>query len=91
MLLNLLYDILLGAPVAICRKTMEGLRDQIDRERLITEESIKVKLQEMQLRLQNGELTEEEYDGIESELIERLRMVREYQKEMEDGTTGDAE
>jgi hypothetical protein len=30
--------------------------------------------------LQDGELSEEEYEGLEEELIQRLRMVREYQK-----------
>jgi hypothetical protein len=30
--------------------------------------------------LQDGELSEEEYEGLEEELIQRLRMVREFQK-----------
>jgi len=89
MLFNLLYEVLLGVPVAICRQTVDGLRDQIDRERLITEESIKQKLQEMQLRLQDGEMTEEQYEETEAWLIERLKAVKEYRKEMADGITGD--
>ncbi|MBI3040253.1 MAG: hypothetical protein HYY80_01125 [Chloroflexi bacterium] len=32
------------------------------------------------LLLQDGELNEEEYESLEEELIQRLRMVREYHK-----------
>jgi predicted DNA-binding protein (UPF0278 family) len=88
MLINLLGDILFGAPAAICRQTLEGLRDIVDRKRLITEESIKEKLQEMQLRLQDSEITEEEYEEEETWLIERLKAVKEYRKETANGTTG---
>ncbi|MDZ4231108.1 MAG: hypothetical protein U1B77_04745 [Dehalococcoidales bacterium] len=58
---------------------MVGIRDEIDRERLITEESIKERLQQLQLLLQDGELSEEEYEKLEDQLMERLRAVREYQ------------
>jgi hypothetical protein len=76
---KLLYDILLGIPVTITKKTLEGIRDAVDKERLITEESIKQKLQELQLLLQDGEISEEEYAGLENKLMERLKAVRELQ------------
>jgi hypothetical protein len=47
---------------------------------LFDEESIKERLQQLQLLLQDGELSEEEYEGLEEELIERLRILREYKK-----------
>ena len=80
MLIGFLSGILFGVPLTLSREILAKLRDEIDKERLITEESIKERLQQLQLLLQDGELSEEEYEGLEEELIERLRMVREYQK-----------
>jgi predicted DNA-binding protein (UPF0278 family) len=80
MLTGFLFGILFGVPVTLSREILAKLRDEIDRERLVTEESIKERLQQLQLLLQDGELSEEAYEGLETELIERLRMVREYKK-----------
>ncbi len=80
MLTGLLFGILFGVPLTLSKEILAKLRDEIDKERLITEESIKERLQQLQLLLQDGELNEEEYEGLENELIQRLRMVREYQK-----------
>ena len=79
MLTGLLFSVL-GIPMTLCKEILAKLRDEIDKGRLITEESIKERLQQLQVLLQDGELSEEEYEGLENELIERLRMVREYQK-----------
>ncbi len=79
MILNLVYDIFIGVPLKLSKEVLLRLRDEIDKERLITEESIKERLQQLQLLLQEGELSEEEYDRLEVRLIERLRAVREYQ------------
>jgi hypothetical protein len=78
---KLLYDVVLGIPVTITRKTMEGIRDAVDKERLITEESVKQKLQELQLLLQDGDMSEEEYADLEAKLIERLKAIREYRSQ----------
>ena len=83
MLIGFLSSVLFGVPLTLGKEILSKLRDEIDRERLITEESIKERLQQLQLLLQDGELTEEEYEGLENELIARLRMVREYQKSQE--------
>jgi predicted DNA-binding protein (UPF0278 family) len=83
MLIGFLSSILFGVPMTLSKKILAKLRDEIDKERLITEESIKERLQQLQLLLQDGELTEEEYEGLETELIERLRAVREYKKSQE--------
>ena len=83
MITGLLFDILFGVPLTLSKEIMLKIRDEIDKERLITEESIKERLQQLQLLLQDGELSEEEYEGLEVELIERLRAVREYQKSQE--------
>ena len=77
---KILYDIVMGIPMTLAKKTLEGIRDAADKERLITEESIKERLQQLQLLLQDGELSEEEYEELEAQLMERLRAVREYQR-----------
>jgi hypothetical protein len=77
------YDIL-SIPATLTKKMLEGIRDEIDRERLITEESIKQKLQELQLQLQDEKMTEQEYEELEIMLIERLKAVREYRSLQED-------
>ena len=82
MLTGLLFSVL-GIPMTLSKEILAKLREEIDKERLITEESIKQRLQQLQLLLQDGELTEEAYEGLEEELIARLRAVREYQKSQE--------
>jgi predicted DNA-binding protein (UPF0278 family) len=77
-LTGFLFNVMFGVPFTLCKEILAMLRDEIDKGRLITEESIKERLQQLQLLLQDGELNEEEYEGLENELIERLRMIREY-------------
>jgi len=77
---GLLFDILFGVPLTLSKEIMLKIRDEIDKERLITEESIKERLQQLQLLLQDGELSEDEYEELEARLMERLRAVREYQR-----------
>jgi predicted DNA-binding protein (UPF0278 family) len=83
------YDVIFGVPLTIVRRTLEGLRDEVDKERLATEDSIKQRLQELQLLLQDSEISEEEYQELETRLIDRLRAVREYQKEVTRGIASD--
>ncbi|MBM3142934.1 MAG: gas vesicle protein GvpG [Chloroflexi bacterium] len=80
MIVKFLYDVLLGVPLTLGKEILEKIRDEVDKERLITEESIKEKLQQLQLLLQDGEMDEQEYEELETALIERLRAVREYQR-----------
>ncbi len=83
------YDVVFGVPLTIVKRTLEGMRDEVDEERLITEDSIKQRLQQLQLLLQDNEIAEEEYQQLETELIDRLRAVREYQKEVTRGTASE--
>jgi predicted DNA-binding protein (UPF0278 family) len=80
MITGLLFDVLIGVPLTLGKEILGKIRGEIDRERLITEDSIKEELQQLQLMLQDGELSSEEYEELEARLIERLRAVREYQK-----------
>jgi predicted DNA-binding protein (UPF0278 family) len=76
-----LYDVLIGVPLTLTKEVLMKLRDEIDKERLITEESIKERLQLLLLLRQDGELSEDEYEDLEARLMERLRAVREYQNQ----------
>jgi len=78
MITGFIFDVLVGVPLTLGKEILVKLRDEIDKERLITEDSIKERLQQFQLMLQDGELSEEEYEELEARLIERLRAVREY-------------
>ena len=80
MIIGLLYNLLIGVPVTLGKEIMLKIRDDIDKECLVTEKSIKERLQQLQLLLQDGELSEDEYEELEAQLMERLRAVREYQK-----------
>jgi len=81
LIVKLLYDVLIGVPLTLTKEILVKIKDEIDKERLITEESIKERLQQLQLLLQDGELSEKEYEELEARLMERLRAVREYQSQ----------
>jgi len=80
LIIGLLYNLLIGVPVTLGKEIMLKIRDDIDKECLVTEKSIKERLQQLQLLLQDGELSEDEYEELEAQLMERLRAVREYQR-----------
>ena len=81
MIIGFIVDVLIGAPLTLGKEILVKLRDEVDKERLITEDSIRERLQQLQLMLQDGELSEEEYEELEVRLIERLRAVREYRSQ----------
>lgn len=56
---------------SICKKTLEQIRDMAEDE-LYGEDSIKEKLVKLQMMLEAGEITEEQYDQEESRLMKRL-------------------
>ena len=58
MIIKFFYDVLVGIPVTLGKEILEKMRDEGDKERLITEGSIKERLQQLQLMLQDGELSE---------------------------------
>ena len=81
MISRLLYDVVIGVPLTLSREILGKIIEEIDKERLVTEESIRERLQQLQLLLQDGEIKEEEYEEVEAKLIERLRAVREYRNQ----------
>ncbi len=69
----------ISAPVAGFRFILEQLQDMAERE-LYSEERIREDLLLLQLRLEEGEITEAEYVPREAEILARLRAAREYRK-----------
>jgi hypothetical protein len=61
----------------------EEIHGEVQREQL-DEERIMSRLTELQLRLELGEIEQEEYDLQEKELMEHLAAVREYKRELEE-------
>lgn len=80
MVLGLLWDLLVGVPVTLSREILKQIKEEVDQELLLSEESVKRRLQELQIMLENGEISEEEYEELEAKLIERLKAVRGYQR-----------
>ena len=59
----------------------------VDQE-LTDDAPIKEQLMELQLKLEGGEVTEDEYLAEEQRLMARLREVREWRERLGQGTTG---
>lgn len=70
-----LLDDLLFAPVHGFKFILEQIRDTVDKE-LNDETVIKQDLLELQMRLDQGEVSEEEFAEREAELFARLRAAR---------------
>jgi hypothetical protein len=73
----------IGAPVAGFRFLLEQIRDMAESE-LYSEERIREQLLLLQLRLEEGEIGEEEYTLEESEIIGRRREARAWRQAMQD-------
>ncbi|MDD5014000.1 MAG: gas vesicle protein GvpG [Atribacterota bacterium] len=71
-----IIDDLLKMPLTLAKKVLEGIIDEIDKERLVTRAGVMEKLREYQLLLDEGKISEEDYNQIEKELIERLREIK---------------
>ena len=61
----------------------EEINGEVQMEQL-DEERIMSRLTELQLRLELGEIEQEEYDLQEKELMDHLAAVREYKRELEE-------
>jgi len=57
----LIIDDILIVPLTLAMNILEKLRDEINKKSLLTEDSIKERLQELQLLLEDGDISEEEY------------------------------
>lgn len=81
MVIKLLWDLLVGVPATLTREILAHIKEEIDQEMLTTEGSIRQRLQELQAMLESGEITEEEYEDLEAKLIERLKAIRQHNRD----------
>jgi len=71
-----IIDDLLKMPLTLAKKVLEGIMNEIDKERLVTKEGVIEKLKEYQLLLDEGKISEEDYNQIEKELMQRLKKIK---------------
>ncbi|MEA1965351.1 MAG: gas vesicle protein GvpG [Candidatus Aerophobetes bacterium] len=77
----LIIDDLLLLPVQMLWKVCEGVRDEADKVLYPNEEQCKEKLLTLQMALEAGQITEEDYEAEEEKLMERWGFLQEYRKE----------
>lgn len=71
-----LIDDLLRFPIDMGMKVLRTIAEQVDDELLRTEESVRKKVMETQLRYETGDMGEEEYREIMDYLRKRLEEVK---------------
>ena len=71
-----IIDDLLKMPLTLAKKILEGIMNEVDKERLVTRAGVMEKLKEFQLLLEEGKISEEDYSQIEKELIQRLKEIK---------------
>ena len=71
-----IIDDLLKMPLTLAKKVLEGIMNEVDKQRLVTKEGVIEKLKEYQLLLDEGKISEEDYNQIEKELIQRLKKIK---------------
>jgi hypothetical protein len=71
-----IIDDLLLLPFNLAKKILEGIINEVDKERLVTRAGVMGKLKEFQLLLEEGKISEEDYSQIEKELIQRLKEIK---------------
>ena len=77
----LIIDDILLLPAQMLWKMFTGVKDDVDKELYPDEEQCKEKLLTLQMVLEVGQITEEDYEAEEEKIMERLRFLREYRKE----------
>jgi hypothetical protein len=71
-----IIDDILRLPVDLGMKVLRTIAEQIDDELLRTEESVRKKIMETQLKYESGEMKEEEYREVMDHLRKRLEEVK---------------
>jgi len=86
LLTNILLSPFLG-PIWGTKWTLDKV-DRVVREELTDDTSIKEDLMKLQLELESGEIDDAEYVRRESEIMKRLREVREWREQFGMSTSG---
>ena len=71
-----IIDDILKLPVELGMKVLRTIAEQVDDELLRTEESVRKKIMETQLKYESGEINEEEYRKMMDHLRIRLEEVK---------------
>jgi hypothetical protein len=88
--MGLLSNILLApflGPIYGTRWTLDKV-DRVVREQLTDDTPIKEELMELQLKLETGEIDDPEYLRRETEIMQKLREVREWREQFGMSTSG---
>jgi hypothetical protein len=75
-----IIDDLLLLPFNLAKKILEGIINEVDKERLVTRAGVMEKLKEFQLLLDEGKISEKDYNQIEKELIQRLKEIKKMEE-----------
>ena len=86
LLSNLLFFPITG-PVAGIKWTL-GKVQQVAEEQLTDDTGVKQELMELQMQLELGDITDEEYTEREAALMSRLREIRSWREALGKGTSG---
>ena len=76
-------------PSFLARFSLDKVQDAV-REQLTDDQSVKEDLLALQMRLELGEIDDEQYVELEAELMQRLRDVRHWREEFGMATAGGA-
>ena len=74
-------------PVAGIKWTLTKVQRVVEEE-LVDDTSVKQELMELNMRLELGDITDEEYAAREAELMRRLREIREWREHFGMSTSG---
>lgn len=75
-----IIDDLLLLPFNLAKKILDGIINEVDKERLVTRAGVMEKLKEFQLLLDEGKISEKDYNQIEKELIQRLKEIKKMEE-----------
>ena len=75
-----IIDDLLLLPFNLAKKILEGIINEVDKDRLVTRAGVMEKLKEFQLLLDEGKISEKDYNQIEKELIQRLKEIKKMEE-----------
>jgi hypothetical protein len=81
MILFKLLALPLSAPAAGIRYCLEKVIEFAEHE-MTDDEPVRIQLMELQLELEEGRVTDDEYTEREAVLLARLREIREYRKQL---------
>lgn len=83
----LIDDLLVGVPLQISKKVLKEIKNKVDKEMGVYEdpEEVLQDLKKLQVSLETGEITREEYDKREEELLDILESLESLNEQNQKG------